>query len=214
MKHLAKAALCALYKYSGIMRAQEALRRRRYLSIVLFHRITDEIPPDALTVGTRWFERFCRTMRRSFNVVPLAEIVRLAHSSEPFPPRTLAITFDDCYRDNLFAARVLARYQLPACFFIPTASVGTDHMFAWDRGLKKLANLSWDDVRQMAGLGHEIGSHTVTHADLGQVSPDEARTELADSKNTLEAKLERPVRWLAYPFGGKQNFRPEYSALA
>ena len=29
----------------------------------------------------------------------------------------------------------------------------------------------------------------------------------------IRAMSYRPVRWLAYPFGGKQNFRPEYSAL-
>ena len=44
----------------------------------------------------------------------------------------MAITFDDCYRDNLFAARVLAEHGLPATFFIPTKYVGTDQVFPWD----------------------------------------------------------------------------------
>jgi peptidoglycan/xylan/chitin deacetylase (PgdA/CDA1 family) len=209
MKTLAKSALCALYKYSGILRAGEALGQQSFLAVLLFHRVTDEIPEDGLTVSTRRFAGVCRMLRRHFNVVPLAEIFRLRATGAHFPRRTLAITFDDCYRDNLFAARILAEQQLPACFFIPTAFVGTDHVFDWDRGLKRMANLNWDEVREMAGLGHEIGSHTVTHADMARVSLEQARHELIESKQVLEARLDRPVRWFAYPFGGKENFRAD-----
>ena len=208
MKTIAKSALCAVYKYSGLLRAQEALARRAgrsFMVILLYHRVTDAIPEDGLTVSTARFRRQCRMLRRSFNVVPLAEIFRLARSDEPIPRRTLAITFDDCYRDNLPAAQVLAEHGLPACFFIPSGHVGTDHVFPWDRDLPRMANLSWDDVRAMAALGHEIGSHTVTHANLGSVSLEEAQRELVASKQTIEQQLDRAVRWFAFPFGGPEH---------
>ena len=152
MKTIAKSALCALYKYSGVVRVQEALAQQHFLSVLLFHRVTDDIPEDGLTVSTRRFARICRMLRRNFRVVPLAEIYRILNAKEAFPPRTVAITFDDCYRDNLFAARVLADHGLPACFFIPSTYVGTDHVFEWDRHLPRMANLNWDEVREMAGL--------------------------------------------------------------
>jgi peptidoglycan/xylan/chitin deacetylase (PgdA/CDA1 family) len=208
MKTLAKSALCALYKFSGAMRVQEALALRRgrsFLAVLLLHRITDAIPADGLTVGTDYFRRLCRLLRRSFRVVPLAEIFRLARGGEAVPRRTVAITFDDCYRDNLPAARVLAEHGLPACFFIPTAFVGTDHVFTWDRGLPRMPNLTWDELREMAELGHEIGSHTVTHADLGAAPEEVARRELTESRKVLESQLGRPVRWFAFPFGGPEH---------
>jgi peptidoglycan/xylan/chitin deacetylase (PgdA/CDA1 family) len=152
-------------------------------------------------------------LARHFRVVPLGEIFRLARGGAPLAPRTVAITFDDCYLDNLAAARALAEHGLPATFFIPTSFVGTDHVFPWDRGLKRMPNLTWDDVRTMHRLGFEIGSHTVTHADLGAVTADQALREIVDSKVTLEAQLGGPVRWFAYPFGGVQNFRPEWLSL-
>ena len=212
MKTLTKAALCATYKYTGAMHSQEMLSRwfgRSFVAILLFHRVTDAIPEDGLTVSTARFEQMCRMLRRNFHVVPLSEAYELIRSGRPVPPRTVAITFDDSYRDNLFAARILAEMELPACFFVPTSFLGTQRTFEWDRGLKRMPNLTWDDVREMTRMGFEIGSHTVTHANLGSVSVDQARREICESKTIIENELGRPVRWFAYPFGGQTNFRAD-----
>jgi peptidoglycan/xylan/chitin deacetylase (PgdA/CDA1 family) len=207
-----RSAVCAVYKYSGALFAQEALSRLRghsFAAILLFHRVTDAIPPDGLTVGTARFRSMCAMLRRAFRVVPLAEVFRLAHNRRPIPRRTVAITFDDGYRDNHAAARVLAEHGLPATFFIPTGYVDSDRVAPWDRHLSRLDNLSWDDVREIARMGFEIGSHTVDHPDMARVSLDQARRELVESKRTLERKLGKPVRYFAYPFGGRDHFSPE-----
>ena len=211
-----KTALCAVYKYSGAVRAQEALRRRSgnsFAAVLLFHRVTDAIPEDGLTVGTSRFRRICRMLCRGFRVVPLAEVVRLARSGQTIPARTVAVTFDDCYHDNLDAARTLSEFGLPATFFIPSAFVGTDHVFDWDRDLPRMPNLAWDDVRAIVRMGFDAGSHTVTHADLGAVPAEQAQHELTESKRVLEERLERPIRWFAYPYGQRSNLRPEYIPL-
>lgn len=212
MKELAKTSLLSLYKYSGVVAAQERFRYwtgESYVSILLFHRVTDEIPRDGLTVPTAWFRNLCQLLQSRFNVVSLTDAMRLITSGGPIPRRTVAITFDDCYYDNLPAARVLAEHNLPACFFIPTAYPGTDYVFSWDRELQKMPNLSWPNVKEMVDLGHEIGSHTVHHANMAQVSMDEALLELVDSRKTLEDRLGRPVQWFAYPYGGRQHFSAE-----
>ena len=72
-----------------------------------------------------------------------------------------------------------------------------------------MPNLTWQEVRELTNLGHEIGSHTVTHADLAKTTVDQFRRELTESKRTLEDRLERPVRWLAFPFGGREHVCPE-----
>jgi peptidoglycan/xylan/chitin deacetylase (PgdA/CDA1 family) len=212
MRELAKSTLLSLYKYSGALAVQERVSYwfgNDFLPILLFHRVTDEIPPDGLTVTTAWFRGLCQLLRKRFHVVSLSEAMHILESRQRLPRRMAAITFDDCYRDNLFAARILAEHKLPACFFIPSAFPGTNHRFPWDNGLRPLPNLSWLDIREMANLGHEIGSHTVHHADIAQLSGEETRRELVDSKKTLEENLGRPVRWFAYPFGTRANFPRE-----
>ena len=126
---LLKNAAFRLYKHSGAARAAEALVRRTagpFMAVLLFHRVTDAIPPDGLTVGTARFRAVCDMLRHGFRVVPLGEVFDVLRRRLPVRPRTVAITFDDCYRDNLAAAHTLAEHGLPATFFVPTGVVGTD----------------------------------------------------------------------------------------
>jgi peptidoglycan/xylan/chitin deacetylase (PgdA/CDA1 family) len=212
-----RAALGGLYKYSGAMALHERLARlvgQRFMTILLFHRVNDVCPTDdGLTVSTTHFRAIASLLARRFRVVPLGEVFRLLRDRLPVPPRTVAITFDDGYRDNLDAARVLHSLALPATFFLPTGFVGTERAFDWDRGRPPLAKLAWDDVRAMVAMGFEVGSHTVNHVNLGQVPAEEAREELRASKATLEDRLGVPVRWFAYPFGGMEDLRAEYLGM-
>jgi peptidoglycan/xylan/chitin deacetylase (PgdA/CDA1 family) len=215
-KTVTRAVLCGTYKWTGLMRAHEAVARlagQQFMTILLFHRVTDAIPEDVLTVSTERFRRICRMLQQGFRVVPLGEVFRIFRSGEPMPGRTVAVTFDDSYADDLTAARILAEHGLPATFFVPTAFIGTDRVFDWDSTLPRLPNLSWEDLRSMIRLGHEIGSHTVTHANLGVVGAEQARVELFASRTILQEQLGVPVRWFAYPFGGPRHLLPEYVPL-
>src|SRR5207248_2951742 len=140
-KTMVRAALCGGFKYTGAMAVSEGLARcsgRQFMTILLFHRVTDAIPEDGLTVSPKRFRRACQLLSRNFHVVPLAEVFRILRAGEAMPPRTVAITFDDCYRDNLQAAHVLADHGLPATFFVPTGYVGTDRSFPWDKNLPRM----------------------------------------------------------------------------
>jgi peptidoglycan/xylan/chitin deacetylase (PgdA/CDA1 family) len=212
-KTFVRATFARSYKYSGAMWLHERMLCRPFLTILLFHRVTDVIPPDPLTVSVSHFRRLCEMLRHGFRVVPLSEVFDILRAGRPMPRRTVAITFDDCYLDNLHAAEILRDYGFPATFFLPTSFVGTTRVFDWDRSLPVLGNLSWNHAREMVAMGHDVGSHTVTHANLGTVGPDEAWNELIDSRKILEDQLGRPCRWFAYPFGGPQHLRPEYVPL-
>lgn len=63
---------------------------------------------------------------------------------------------------------------------------------------------TWDDLREMAREGLEIGAHTVTHPILARV-PDPAY-EILESKRRIEQELQRPALHFAYPNGGWQDF--------
>ena len=69
--------------------------------------------------------------------------------------------------------------------------------------------LNWDEAREMAAGGMEIGAHTQTHPIISRLSSEDQRRELRSSKATLEQHLGQPVESLAYPNGSPKDFTPE-----
>ncbi len=72
--------------------------------------------------------------------------------------------------------------------------------------------VTWDQVRQMAATGFEIGCHTSTHLNLGTASLEVSEVELKTSKSLLESRCGTDVRGLAFPYGshdgGYQHLEP------
>ncbi|MGQ0573028.1 MAG: polysaccharide deacetylase family protein [Pseudonocardia sp.] len=77
--------------------------------------------PAAPGVGTRGLARQLNVLRRVTTIVPLRSALQDLRAGRPLPPRALAVTFDDGYRDNLtIAGPLLRRMGIPAtCFLVP-----------------------------------------------------------------------------------------------
>jgi peptidoglycan/xylan/chitin deacetylase (PgdA/CDA1 family) len=65
----------------------------------------------------------------------------------------------------------------------------------------KRLRLPVSQLRELAGMGVEIGSHTLTHPVLTGLDPDSILHELQESKKALEDVLGRPVTSVCYPKG-------------
>ena len=190
------------------------LFRRNEAVIVLFHRVNDDFPNNPLTYNTRDFESFLRFFARFYNVTTLsALLVRLETGTEL--TGRLAITFDDGYRGNAtIAAPILERHNQRACFFVTTQFIGTDHVPWWDAERKlKVPWMTWDQVRSLRKNGHDIGSHTETHPDLGVIGKDEARREIGCGSVRLDSELGEHSGLFAYPFGGRKNMSEENQSV-
>ena len=74
------------------------------------------------------------------------------------------------------------------------------------------AMLTWDELRAMAADPLvTIGAHGMTHRRLARLDDESARRELAEARARIEAELGRPVRHLAYPYGGPAACGPASS---
>jgi peptidoglycan/xylan/chitin deacetylase (PgdA/CDA1 family) len=62
--------------------------------------------------------------------------------------------------------------------------------------------MSVGDLRSLHARGHEIGSHTVTHAALRELDDEALRREIEDSRDALESWLATRVPGFCYPDGG------------
>ena len=173
--------------------------------VVAFHRVSDAYQ-DSLTCSVKDFESFCRFFRDFFTVIPLGEMVGRIESGKSLS-RTLAVTFDDGYRDNYESAAPLLRSTgLPATFFVASDFIGSNTVAWWDRDrVPPPAWMSWEEVRRLHDDGFEIGAHTRSHADLGEVSGAKAEWEIEGSRRDIETRLDTRVQLFAYPYGRREN---------
>ena len=132
---LARNILAQLVYRSGLWRP---LANRSAYRILMYHRV---VSPSSLPyplepgmfVTPETFSRQCKFLKNEMLVLPLAELVELALARKPAPPRAVAITFDDGYRDFFeHALPALDLHGLPATVFLPTAFTGTERMFPYD----------------------------------------------------------------------------------
>lgn len=69
--------------------------------------------------------------------------------------------------------------------------------------------LTWDEIRKMSDEGMFFGAHTVNHPILTQVSIEEARYEIVQSKKDIETELEKQITAFSYPNGRSSDYNPE-----
>jgi len=201
-KRWLKAILGWIIYRSGLYRL--LVRDRAF--IVLFHRIDNELRDNPISCGVEAFEAYCRFLGRYFEVVSLSELLDRLAEGEAVGGKVV-ITFDDGYKDNYdVAAPILRRHELPACFFIATGFIGTDRVGWWDaeEGVESRW-MDWDDVRALDRMGFEIAAHTRNHVDLGKVTGEPARREIAGSVERLESELGHPINLFSFPYGLKRH---------
>lgn len=102
--------------------------------VFLYHRVNPDEDPFFPAVSVKIFEEQMRYLARKFHVLSLANIVRRIQRGQGVEPMTIAITFDDGYRDNYtFAHPILRKYRLPATLFVATGFIGSNLLMWNDR---------------------------------------------------------------------------------
>ena len=171
---------------------------------------------NGLRVAPAMFERQLRWLRdhgwRSFTV---SELVA---SGAALPEKAFAITFDDGYADNLYAALpVLQKYGCKATLYLVVERFDRDWSVARkahhnEGELQREPKLSDAQVQTLLDSDCiELGSHSMTHANFLELDSAAARYELTASKQALEQRFGVAIRSFAWPFG---LYRPEQLLLA
>ncbi|MGC5305770.1 bifunctional polysaccharide deacetylase/glycosyltransferase family 2 protein [Micromonospora zamorensis] len=132
---------------------------------------------------------------------PVLRLDRAEPVSRGLPDRTIALTFDDGPdpRWTPQVLDVLRRHGAHATFFVVGARV----------------NEHPELVRRILDEGHEIGSHTFTHANLADVSPWRRDLELSLTRKAVASATGREVTLLRPPFSSVPTALTgsEYAAL-
>jgi len=176
--------------------------------ILMYHSVSDFEDPYAVR-ETDFAGQLDYLKSAGFNTVTLHDVIEHEEHKAPLPAHPIVLTFDDGYQDNHDVAfKLLKDRGMRGTFFVVTRFMGEDeaHRHVQDRGgPRERRYLLWKEVREMAAAGMEIGSHSLFHKRLPDLTPEQIRDDVQRSREELAAKLGQPVEFFAYPFNSERR---------
>lgn len=171
--------------------ARNGSKVRAGLRILLYHSVGSVLAHDSygISIDRDLFARHMQILAEDDRLT----ITSLQEKPIDHRPLRVAVTFDDGYRDNLYAAApILLKLQIPFTVFITTSFL--------QQGSRDY--LSPNELKELAALpGVNIGSHGVRHLPLATCDDATLQHEVRDSRHTLEDWIGKRVDAIAYPFG-------------
>lgn len=161
------------------------------VTALCYHEVTPDRGNDSMNVKPEVLRRHIREFKEAgFRFIDADDLRLHISGSVPLPEKAVLLSFDDGYADNYnYAYPVLREEKVPGTFFVVSGTIG------------KTNRMTADQLREMQSNGMKIGSHTVNHEKLTDMSPEQIDFELGKSKEMLEKILKKPVCALAYPTG-------------
>lgn len=124
-------------------------------------------------------------------------------ASLPGGRRFVCVTFDDgMVSFAKTALPELEKRRIPSAVFVVTAKLGQSPDWAnfSDEPLTTELTMTAEQLRQISDRVL-IGSHTATHPMMTCISEEQARCELAESREALERLLNEKVTQFSFPYG-------------
>lgn len=125
-----------------------------------------------------------------FKSLSLAELLKRNTFDLQNRDKRVVITFDDGHVGNfIYAFPILKKFNFVATFFVTVNWIGNSKM------------LNWEQLVEMSKSGMSIQSHGMIHTPLASLSKGEIKYELLKSKEIIEDKIGKEVKFLSVPHG-------------
>jgi len=173
--------------------------------ILMYHMISDPESPqeERYACPPKTLQKHMQYLRANdYNIVNLDTITEYLNNKVELPKKTIAITLDDGFSDNYENAfPIFQKFKIPATIFLASGMIEKTNTWMQASGFSKRNMLSWSQITEMQKSGISFGAHTVNHVKLPELSADDMLTELVDSKQQIEDKLNITIKHFAYPYG-------------
>lgn len=169
------------------------------IPVLTYHHVSDDI--DYYTsVNHKTFINQMEEILKRFECINLETALDM-YANNQKPTNQFVITFDDGYKDNIFALDYLSDKSIKSLVFLPTATLGQDNK--WNHKATYIApNLNEEEIRQLYQKGHQFGSHGRIHQCLTKLNDKDLIEEVKGSKEKLMQLVpNQKYYFFAYPFG-------------
>ncbi len=156
------------------------------------------------------FDKLLKVLSKHHEFISQTEAVDRLISGKVDRPY-ISWSSDDGFKNNMQAAKILDNYGAKACFYINPETIGLKDSSKISGFCKEKLKMppikfaNWKEVEFLLKNGHEIGSHTMAHDNVGVMSTNQMEEDLWQSKQVLERYCGE-IKHFAYPYGGHSHF--------
>lgn len=193
------------------------LARTKKVAVLSYHKVGEPAAGGWKTwfyIPEKTFADHLRFLQDDgWQAIDIRTFLRGMANPDTLPDRSCLITFDDGYSVTMqIASDWLQRMGCPAVLFMSTDFIGSTNGFDW--GVEPEERMcDWDELRGLRRAGVSIESHCTSHRRLSELTVNQQREELTQSKATLESNLDSPVEVIAFPFGDAGDTLNESASL-
>ena len=181
-------------------------------TIITFHNI---LPSDF-----GWFKNTIDLIENKFEIMNPNDIYTNNKNSK----KRVLITFDDGFKSNKKLEELFLKpKKIKAIFFITTNFISLNKIKAFEfvtnnfypksksAFLSSVSNknnflpMKWNELKELVAGGHTIGAHTKSHPVLSNLTLENQRKEIIESKEIIEKKLNIIIEHFAFPFGSPET---------
>jgi peptidoglycan/xylan/chitin deacetylase (PgdA/CDA1 family) len=121
----------------GLMRFLRNLNRNGSVAVLRYHSIINPqenyYASPSIGISPSAFEAQIRYFAKNFNIISLDDVFDCIKMNTEFPAKAIVLTFDDGYRDNYFAYRILKKFDVQATFYVCAACLdGTEILWLYE----------------------------------------------------------------------------------
>jgi peptidoglycan/xylan/chitin deacetylase (PgdA/CDA1 family) len=177
------------------------LRKPRIQFLYIHHVFRDEEEP---------LRRLVQRLSKDHTFISYSDAITKLHTGT-IDKSYVVISSDDGFKNNLRAAEILTDFGISACFFINPWIINVNDFATISQYCKEKLNfppvefLNWSEVDSIKKMGHEIGSHTMTHLNIGTATKGRILSEVDESHSELVVKVGE-AKHFAFPYGRFNNF--------
>ena len=196
MNAIQKKIINKFYSLFNIGRLGRLIKKNN-LYVLMYHSITNKEEDYPYSISVSNFINHIKYIHKRFKVIDLNETLFYLQNNKDIKEPCFAITFDDGYRNNFtHAYPILKKFDMPFSIFVATNFINT----------KRETFMNWDEVIELSNDPLvTIGSHSVNHPNLLSLEKEDIKYEIEASKKIIESKINKEVKYFAYPSGGHND---------
>ncbi|MGL5594428.1 MAG: polysaccharide deacetylase family protein [Cetobacterium sp.] len=188
---------------------REIVKKKKYeMPVIMYHRVIKDESEKGVHGTYVTVEQFEEQMKylkkKGYETVTFKDLLNNRYKQRfDKDKKWIMLTFDDGYKDNYENAfPILKKYQFKGIIYVLD---GIEYN-KWDvdnpgNPEKRFTLMNQEELLEMQNYGIEFGGHTSTHPRLADLSIENVKSEIINSKSNIEKIIGRELLSFAYPYG-------------